>query len=194
MALPRIHLVRHGQTAWSLSGQHTGRSDIPLTAIGEENARAVGRQLATLVVDRVLCSPSQRARRTCELAGFGDRAAVDPDLAEWDYGKFEGLKTADIHQVFPGWEVFKDGSPSGESVADVSARADRVIARLRSTGDDVLLFSSGHFLRALAARWLGEPVANGKRFLLGTGSISMLSYEHSLADPVIALWNEQPAR
>lgn len=188
-----IYLVRHGQTAWSLSGQHTGRSDIPLTTLGEANARAVGRRLAGIAFQRVLSSPSARARRTCELAGFGQQAVVDDDLAEWDYGAFEGLRTDEIQQRAPGWDVFRDGGPGGESPADVTARADRVIARLRQHPVPTLLFSSGHFLRCLAARWIGADITLGRRLMLGTGSISIFSYEHSLDEPVILLWNETPA-
>ena len=190
MRLPQTHLVRHGQTAWSISGQHTGRSDIPLTAEGEENARQVGRRLAGLTVSQVWCSPSQRARRTCELAGFAARAEVDPDLAEWDYGDYEGLRTADIHTQNPDWDLFRDGALHGESIADIGARADRVIARLQATAGDALIFSSGHFLRVLAARWVGLDVGAGKLLLLGTGSLSILSYEHALTAPVISLWNQ----
>ena len=189
--LPQIYLVRHGQTAWSLSGQHTGLSDIPLTAIGEESAGNVGRRLAGLSFVRVYSSPSQRARRTCELAGFGAVAQVDPDLAEWDYGAYEGLTTAQIIAKNPDWQLFRDGAPQGESVADISARADRVVARIRAENERILLFSSGHFLRVLAARWLGLHAVEGRRFIVGTGSVSILGYEHSLDEPVIALWNEE---
>lgn len=188
--LQQIYLARHGQTAWSLTGQHTGRSDIPLTQAGEEQARRTGQRIAGETFARVYSSPSQRARRTCELAGFSSKCQVDPDLAEWDYGDFEGLDSAAIHARHPGWVVFRDGSPHGESVADVSARADRVVARLRAQSDKVLVFSSGHFLRALAARWLGVEIADGRLFFLDTGSLSILGYEHSLDQPVILLWNE----
>lgn len=193
VSTPQIYLVRHGQTAWSLSGQHTGRSDIPLTPAGEDNARAVGKVLAGNVFSRVFASPSQRARRTCELAGFRLVAQVDDDLQEWDYGRYEGLKTAEIHALDPRWDLFRDGAPGGESVDDISARADRVVSRLRSAGDKVLVFSSGHFLRILAARWLGQPADMGRCFLLGTATLSILGYEHSLDSPAIELWNQPPA-
>jgi len=191
--LPQVYLVRHGQTEWSLSGRHTGRSDIPLTAAGEDNARRVGRRLAGLSFAHVLCSPSQRARRTCELAGFAASAQIDPDLAEWDYGELEGLHTAEIHALYPGWELFRDGSPGGESIADVTARADRVVSRLRAFNANVLVFSSGHFLRSLAARWVGIDLSLGRHLLLATGSLSILGYEHGLDEPALALWNEPVA-
>jgi broad specificity phosphatase PhoE len=190
-SLPQIHIVRHGQTAWALTGQHTGRSDVPLTPVGEEEARKVGRRLAGMTFSRVFSSPSQRARRTCEIAGFAAGAIVEEDLAEWDYGKYEGLTTAEIRQLKPDWEIFRDGVPGGETLADISARADRVVARLKEAGDQPLVFSSGHFLRILAARWLGQDAAFGKLLMIGTASLGILSYEHSLADPAIALWNER---
>jgi probable phosphoglycerate mutase len=191
-SLPQIYLVRHGQTAWSLSGQHTGRSDIPLTPAGEEQARRMGHRLAGESFSRVFCSPTQRARRTCELSGFAAAAEIDPDLAEWDYGDYEGLLSAEIHARQPNWLVFRDGSPHGESVADATARADRVVARLRAVNDRVAVFSSGHFLRVLAARWLGVETAFGQFLFLGTGSLSILGYEHTLGNPAIMLWNEVP--
>jgi broad specificity phosphatase PhoE len=192
-ALPQVYLVRHGQTAWSLSGQHTGRSDIPLTPTGEDEARQVAQRLAGQTFSRVFTSPSQRARRTCELAGYALVAQVDEDLAEWSYGKYEGLTSAEILHEHPDWDVFDDGGgPGGETVADVTARADRVVSRLRSSGEKVLVFSSGHFLRSLAARWLGMDVTSGRHLLLNTASLSILGYEHSLNDPAIALWNERP--
>jgi broad specificity phosphatase PhoE len=188
--LPGIHLARHGETAWSLSGQHTGRTDLPLTERGERHARALGVRLTGLNVAAVLTSPSQRAIRTCELAGFGDAAEVEPDLAEWDYGRYEGRRTADILAETPGWQLFRDGCPDGESPSAIGARADRVVARLRALGADVLIFSSGHILRVLTARWLGLDAAGGRFFMLGTASLSRLGYEHDLTEPAIQLWND----
>jgi broad specificity phosphatase PhoE len=188
--LPNLYLARHGETKWSLSGQHTGRTDLPLTARGEENARRLGRRLAGRTFARVFSSPLQRAARTCELAGYAGVAEVDADLVEWDYGRFEGLRSAEIHATSPGWNVFHDGGPGGESPADVSARADRVVQKIRAVNEDVLLFSSGHFLRALAARWLGCEVAFGRFLALDTASLSILGYEHDKSAPVIRLWND----
>jgi broad specificity phosphatase PhoE len=187
---PVIYLARHGETAWSVTGQHTGLTDLPLTEHGERNALRLGQRLAGSVFAKVLTSPLQRAVRTCELAGFGAVAEVDPDLVEWNYGDYEGLRTAEIHAVRPGWQLFRDGCPNGESPEDVGARADRVVSRVRAFKGDVLIFSSGHFLRVFAARWLGlEPFA-GKLFMLDTASLSALSYEHDLSSPAIRFWNE----
>lgn len=187
---PEITLVRHGETEWSLSGQHTGRSDIPLTANGENAARRVAERLQGQSFDAVWSSPSQRASRTCELAGFGARREIKDDLAEWDYGQYEGVKTKDIHATRPGWQLFRDGAPGGETAADAGARADRIIAALRERNDRVLIFSSSHFLRVLGARWLGLPPEDGARFVLDTTSISVLGYEHDLSEPVIRRWNQ----
>jgi probable phosphoglycerate mutase len=188
--LPVIYLARHGETAWSITGQHTGLTDLPLTERGERNALRLGQRLAGSVFAKVLTSPLQRAVRTCELAGFGGVAEFDPDLVEWNYGDYEGLRTAEIHAVRPGWQLFRDGCPNGESPQDVGARADRVVSRVRAFKGDVLIFSSGHFLRVFAARWLGlEPVA-GKLFMLDTASLSALSYEHDLSSPSIRFWND----
>ena len=188
--LPVIYLARHGETAWSVTGQHTGLTDLPLTERGERNAVRLGQRLAGSVFAKVLKSPLQRAVRTCELAGFGAVAEVDPDLVEWNYGDYEGLRTAEIHAVRPGWQLFRDGCPNGESPQDVGARADRVVSRVRAFKGDLLIFSSGHFLRVLAARWLGlEPFA-GKFFMLDTASLSALSYEHDLSSPAIRFWND----
>ena len=187
---PTTYLGRHGETAWSLSGQHTGRTDLPLTERGERNARALGERLRGLVFARVFTSPLQRAVRTCELAGFGAMAEIDPDLVEWDYGQYEGRRTAEILAQRPGWQLFRDGCPGGESPDEVGARADRVVARVRAIKGDVLIFSSGHFLRVLAARWLGLDAAGGRYLMLSTASLSALGYEHNLAEPVIRLWNE----
>ena len=188
--LPIIYLARHGETAWTLTGQHTGLTDLPLTERGERNAMRLGQRLAGSVFARVLTSPLQRAVRTCELAGFGPVAEVDPDLVEWNYGDYEGLRTAEIHAVRPSWQLFRDGCPNGESPQEVGARADRVVSRVRAFKGDVLIFSSGHFLRVLTARWLGlEPFA-GTFFMLDTASLSALSYEHDLSSPAIRFWND----
>jgi probable phosphoglycerate mutase len=189
-ALPLVVLARHGQTAWSLSGQHTGLTDLALTATGQANARQLAPRLQGLGFERVLCSPLQRARRTCELAGYGARAEIDARLLEWDYGDYEGRTSAEVHARRPGWSLFRDGCPGGESPAQVAARADSLIATLRSGAGHALLFSSGHFLRLLAARWLGRPAADGAHFMLDTASVSALGYEHTRQQPVIRLWND----
>jgi probable phosphoglycerate mutase len=189
-ALPVIYLARHGETAWSLSGQHTGVTDLPLTARGEQNARSLAGRLRGLSFSKVFTSPLQRARRTCELAGFGAVAEVDPDLVEWNYGEYEGITTAEILTKRPGWELFRDGCPGGESPAEIGARADRVVARLRAEPGNVLLFSSGHFLRVLTARWLTLEPGAGRYFVLSTASLSALGYEHDASEPVIRLWND----
>lgn len=189
--LPVIHIARHGETAWTLTGQHTGLTDLPLTSQGERNARALGDRLAGLIFAKVFTSPLQRARRTCELAGFGTAAEVDGDLVEWDYGAYEGLTSAEIHANRPDWQLFRDGCPGGESPAEVMARAEKVLGRVRAVKGDVLLFSSGHFIRVLAARWIGlKPSVNAMSFLLSTASLSALGYEHDLGRPVIRLWND----
>ena len=188
--LPTLYIARHGETAWSLSGQHTGLTDLPLTERGQSNARRLGNQLRGRSFAHVFTSPLQRARRTCELAGFGAQAEVDRDLLEWNYGEYEGLRTAEIHAKRPGWELFRDGCPGGESAGDVGARADRMVDRVRAVQQDVLIFSSGHFLRVLAARWLGLEPEAGRYFLLSTASLSALSYEHDLTQPVIKFWND----
>jgi broad specificity phosphatase PhoE len=189
-ALPIIYLARHGETAWSLSGQHTGRTDLPLTERGQRNARQLGERLRGLKFAKVSTSPLQRAARTCELAGFGATAEVDRDLLEWNYGDYEGRRTLEIRTARPDWQLFRDGCPGGESPDQVGARADRVVSRVRGVQGDVLLFSSGHFLRVLAARWLGLEPSAGKYFLLSTASLSALSYEHTLSQPAIRLWDD----
>jgi len=189
-ALPVVYLARHGETAWSLSGQHTGRTDLPLTERGEANARALGVRLSGLSFAKVLTSPLQRAVRTCELAGFGEQAELDPDLVEWDYGQYEGRRTVEILRERPDWFLFRDGCPGGETPDQVGARADRVINRIRAVHGDVLVFSSAHILRVLATRWLGLEAAGGRYFLLGTASLSVLGYEHNLGEPAIRLWND----
>ena len=188
--LPAIYLARHGETAWSLSGQHTGLTDVPLTERGERNARRLGERLAGLVFTKVFTSPLQRAARTCDLAGFWAAAEVDPDLVEWNYGKFEGLRTTEIRAEHPDWQLFRDGCPGGESPGQIGERADRVVDRVRAVKGDVLIFSSGHFLRVLATRWLGLEPAIGRCFMLSTASVSVLGYENNLSQPVIRLWND----
>ena len=189
-SLPEIYLARHGETAWSLSGQHTGLTDIPLTKRGERNARRLGARLKGVAFTRIFTSPLIRAARTCELAGFGASAEVDRNLVEWDYGEYEGVRSVDIRKERPDWQLFRDGGPGGESAVQVGDRADAVVERLRSVDGRVLLFSSGHFLRVLAARWLGLEVAGGRLFLLGTASLGILGYEHNQSEPAIRLWND----
>jgi probable phosphoglycerate mutase len=189
-SLPEIHVIRHGETAWTASRRHTGLTDIPLTERGERQAVQFGEHLRGRTFAHVFTSPLQRARRTCELAGFGVVTQVDPDLVEWNYGDYEGLTTAEILKQRPDWQLFRDGCPDGESLAEVGARADRVVARLRALDGDALLFSSGHFLRVFAARWLGLDASCGRLFLLGTTTLSILGYEHDRSDPVLRLWND----
>jgi broad specificity phosphatase PhoE len=189
--LPVVYIARHGETAWSISGQHTGRTDLPLTPNGQRNAARLGERLKGLTFAKVFTSPLERAARTCELAGFKAVAEADPDLVEWDYGRYEGLRSTEIFAERPDWQLFRDGCPGGESPAQVGERADRVVERVRAVPGNVLLFSSGHFIRVLAARWLAiGPGSAGKYFLLSTASLSALSYEHSLSHPVIRLWND----
>jgi broad specificity phosphatase PhoE len=189
--LPAVYMARHGNTAWTLSGQHTGLSDLPLTPDGERNAQRLRERLRGLTFAKVFTSPLQRAVRTCELAGFGAVAEVDRDLVEWDYGQYEGLTSAQILRERPDWQLFRDGAPGGETPEQVGARADRVVGRVRSIAGDVLLFSSGHFIRVLTARWLAlSPGTGGRYFLLNPASLSALSYEHNLSRPVIQLWND----
>ena len=191
-ALPVVYLARHGETAWTVSRQHTGLTDLPLTDQGEAEALRLRDRLAGRGFTAVLSSPLQRAVRTCELAGFGAVAKIEPDLVEWNYGAYEGRTSADIHAERPDWQLFRDGCPDGESPEQIGARADRVIRKVRAIDGDVLLFSSGHFLRVFAARWLGLAPAAGNYFLLGTASLSALSYEHDRSEPAIRLWNELP--
>lgn len=188
--LPIIYLARHGQTAWSKSGQHTGLTDMPLLPEGEYDAERLGARLRKLEFAAVWTSPLVRASRTCELAGFGDVAQIDRDLVEWDYGEFEGLKNAEIVARQPGWRIYRDGCPGGESTEQVAARADRVLERARAAGGNVLLFSSGHFTRMLGARWIGLPSQSAELFTLATASLSALGYEHNVSEPVIQLWND----
>ncbi|PTE10769.1 histidine phosphatase family protein [Mesorhizobium helmanticense] len=186
-----ITLVRHGETEWSASGKHTGRTDIPLTPAGEEAARRLAGRLQGLSFQAVWSSPSQRAFRTCALAGFGAAGLKKPDLAEWDYGAYEGLTTKQILAERPGWRLFRDGCPDGEMAQDAGARADRIVSELRAVNGNVLVFSSAHFLRVLAARWLGLPPQDGALFVLDTASICVLGYEHDLGEPVVRRWNQR---
>jgi probable phosphoglycerate mutase len=183
----KVHVVRHGETVWSLSGQHTGVTDIRLT----ENGRAVARRLQPILAKSpfalVLTSPLSRARETCELAGFGDRAVVERDLVEWNYGEYEGLTPKQIHARRPGWMIFRDGCPGGETPEEVGARADRVIARVRATRGDVALFAHGHVFRVLVARWIGLPVTSGQHFLLDTATLNILGYYRDI--PAVKVWN-----
>ena len=187
----QIYLVRHGETAWSLSGQHTGITDLPLTAHGEEQARALAPRLAHIGFTYVLVSPRLRARQTCALAGLAAASAVEPDLAEWDYGDYEGLRTVDIGKLRPNWNIWRDGCPHGEMPDDVAERADRLIARLCHLTGKVALFTHGQFGMALAVRWIGLPLVAGQHFELHPASLSVLGYaEHHPQTRVMTLWNE----
>ena len=186
----RLYLVRHGETAWSLSGRHTGRTDIPLTAHGEDEARGLNRRLAPITFSAVLTSPLQRARQTCELAGIGPPAQIEPDLEEWDYGDYEGLRSVDICKERPGWNLFRDGCPHGETPAQVSARADRLIERVGTLDGNVALFSHGQMGCVLAARWIGLAVIEAQHFLEDPASLGILGYDPSHPDVrAISLWN-----
>jgi broad specificity phosphatase PhoE len=182
-----LFAIRHGETAWSLSGQHTGATDIPLTDNGRQVAQRMRPVLARNAFGLVLCSPMQRARETCKLAGFGDEAVIESDLMEWNYGDYEGLTTEQIHEAAPGWLVFRDGCPGGEAPAQVAARVDRVIARARAAGGDIALFAHGHVLRVLVARWLGRPAGDGQHFLLDTGTLCVLGDYRGI--PAVRVWN-----
>ena len=187
MSTGRVFAIRHGETAWSLSGQHTGTTDIPLTDNGRRLAARIRPVLAREVFARVFTSPLGRARETCELAGLGAGAVLDPDLVEWNYGEYEGLTPKQIHEKAPGWLIFRDGCPGGETPGQVGARADRVIARVRAVSGDVALFAHGHVLRVLAARWLGLAAAAGQHFLLDTGTLNVLGYYREI--PALKTWN-----
>jgi probable phosphoglycerate mutase len=189
---PSIYLVRHGQTAWSLSGQHTGRTDIPLTEEGQAQARALGPRLATLTLARVLSSPLLRARQTAQLAGFGDRLETEPALLEWHYGEYEGRRTSEIREERPGWGLFEDGAPGGETLQQVAARAGELIGRLRALPGNSLLFAHRDILRVLAARWAALPAIDARRLYLDPTSISTLGYDHSLDEPIIRVLNSLP--
>jgi broad specificity phosphatase PhoE len=184
------YLARHGETAWSISGQHTGLTDLPLTPAGEHHAALLGKRLRDIAHGEVWTSPLQRARKTCELAGLLGNAQIDADLVEWNYGAYEGRRSAEIHVERPQWNIFRDGCPGGESPDDVLARAQRVVGRLRAASGNVIIFSSGHFLRVLAACWLGFKASAGRFGILGTTSLSALGYEHDASEPVIRMWND----
>jgi broad specificity phosphatase PhoE len=182
-----VFVVRHGQTAWSAVGRHTGRTDLPLTPTGRQQGEALGKLLADRSFDLVLTSPLERARVTCELAGFGDRAEIEPDLAEWDYGEFEGQTTKEIRQRIPGWSIWTHPLQEGESLDDLAIRADRVIARVRKMDGDVALFGHSHALRALTARWLGLAPVVGSGFILETAAIGVLGWDREF--PAVVRWN-----
>ena len=187
--LHEIYLIRHGETVWTISGQHTGRTDIPLTERGEHDAIALGVQLRDLNFTKVLASPLQRARQTGDLAGFAGSMEFDADLMEWDYGAYEGRRTSDIRAERPDWRLFEDGCPSGETLVEVSIRADRVIARMRELDGDVLLFAHRDILRILIARWIALPALEARRLHLATTSLSILGYDHDVDEPVIRMLN-----
>jgi len=190
----RIYMVRHGETAWSRSGQHTGRTDMPLSEAGEAEARALAPWLRGIHFGHVLTSPLRRARRTCELAGLGGSVEVNPDLEEWRYGQYEGLTSTQIHRERPDWSVYRDGAPGGETAAEVSGRADHMIAHLGKLHGNVAIFTHGQFAAVLGVRWVGLPVAEAQHFTLGTASLSILASNPSHPDTrVIALWNAVPA-
>ena len=182
-----VFAIRHGETEWSLSGKHIGTTDIPLTDHGRRLAERMRPILARNFSGLALWSPMQRARETCELAGFGQNMIVDPDLVEWDYGAYEGLTPKEIHELAPGWLIFRDGCPGGETPEQVGARVDRVIAHTRALDRDILLFAHGHVLRVLAARWIGLVPGGGQHFLLDTGTLCVLSYYHDV--PAVRIWN-----
>lgn len=186
--MPDLWLARHGETAWTISRQHTGKTDLPLTPNGERQAEALGRRLAGQRFDLVLSSPLTRARDTAELAGFGDAVAVDELFSEYDYGDYDGVTTADIRKERPDWDIWRDGCPGGETTADVAARADRLIERLRAAGENVLVFGHGHMSRVLAARWLGMDGAAARHLIMGTATLSIIGEEHG--HPAIRLWND----
>ena len=190
-ARPQAWLVRHGETAWSKSGQHTGRTDVPLTDAGRVQAKGLSRRLGPRKFALVLSSPMSRALDTARLAGFGGRVEVDPELHEWDYGRYEGLTTPKIREEVPGWSVWTHPIPGGETAAEVAARVDRVIARVRAAPGDALIFAHGHVLRVFAARWLDLPPTNGRLFALGTATVSVLGWERET--PVVERWNEPAA-
>jgi len=185
-----VVLVRHGETEWSRDGRHTGRTDIPLTTEGQRKATALAQPLRAWHFALVLSSPLRRALETCRLAGYGATAQVRPELMEWDYGRYEGLTSRQIAEQNPGWSLWRDGGPDGETPADVGRRVDPVIAQVRQVAGDVLIFAHGHVLRVLAARWLDEPPGGGRHYALQTAALSVLGYEHE--DPVISRWNLPP--
>jgi probable phosphoglycerate mutase len=191
----RVYLFRHGPTDWSGSGRHTGRTDVPLNAAGEDASRALEPMVREIRFSMVLTSPSSRAQLTCELAGLGRTAEPDDSLAEWDYGEYEGKTSAEIHRTRVDWSLFRDGCPAGESPAQVSERADRCIARVRVLTGNIALFTHGHFARVLAARWAGLPVGEGRVLVLDPARFGILGYEHdSPSNPAVFLWNFGPGR
>ena len=192
MPIQQVYLIRHGETEWSLSGQHTGITDLPLTEKGRRVAKLLQPVLAKETFALVLTSPLERARKTCELAGLGAQAEIDPDLAEWNYGEYEGRTPKQIHAKTPGWMLFSDGCPGGESPGQVGARVDRVIARVRAVKGYAALFAHGHIFRVFAARWLGFPAAAGCHFLLDTATLNILSYYRGI--PAVKRWNAMLAR
>ena len=186
----RLYLIRHGETGWSRSGRHTGRTDIPLTPSGEDEARELGKHLRDISFAQVLTSPLRRAVQTCSLSGLDKNPEIEPDLAEWDYGDYEGQRSVDILEARPDWNVYRDGCPGGEMPAQVSARADRLISRLHKLDGNIALFAHGQFGSVLASRWIGLAVAEAEHFMLGTASLSILAFDpHHAGVPVIALWN-----
>ncbi|MBV8738756.1 MAG: histidine phosphatase family protein [Alphaproteobacteria bacterium] len=182
-----VFAIRHGETAWSLSGQHTGTTDIPLTDNGRQLAERIRSALVRESFALVLCSPMQRARKTCEIAGLGAAAVIEPDLVEWNYGAYEGRTPKQIHETAPGWQIFRDGCPGGETPEQIGARVNRVIVRARAAEGDVALFAHGHVLRVLAARWIGLPASAGQHFLLDTGTLCVLGYYRDV--PAVRIWN-----
>ena len=191
----QLYLIRHGETAWSITGQHTGFTDIALTAHGEDEARALAPRLRTIHFTKILTSPLRRAQQTCELAGLGAEAETEPDLVEWNYGDYEGQRSVDIHGERPGWNVWRDGCPHGETPANISDRADRLLVHLRELSGNVALFSHGQFGAALAARWIGLAVIDAQHFALSPASISILAHEANHPKvAVIALWNARADR
>lgn len=186
--MPELWLARHGETEWTISRQHTGTTDLPLTENGERQAEALGKRLAGVEFDAVVSSPLQRARRTAELAGLGDRVEIDEDFREYDYGEYNGITTAQIKETRPDWDLWRDGCPGGETTAEVGARADRMIERLRGRGERIVVFGHGHMSRVLAARWLGLDATGGRYLKMGTATLSIIGEEHG--HPAITLWND----
>ncbi len=188
--LPRIYIVRHGQTLWSLQGRHTGTTDIPLTKKGEEQAGYLKKYLSRKKFVSVLSSPLQRSLRTCEIAGYKNICEVRNELKEWNYGNYEGIKTSEIKDKMPSWNLFEHGCPNGETIQDVEKRADVIISEIRNRNGDILIFSHGHFLRIFALRWIGIDTKFAKNILLGTAAMSVLGYDHNLNEPAMLLWND----
>lgn len=188
---PQVYLARHGETPWTITGQHIGSTDMPLTPKGEQNAAQLQSRLEGLRFAEVWTSPLQRAKRTCQLAGYGERANTVAELTEWDCGDYEGLTRTEIQEKNPGWNLFQDGCPNGESLTDVATRVTRVVERIRQLDDACLLFAHKHFLQVFAACWLGLPPDTGRHFFLGTAALSIVGYHHSRRDPVIRLWNDR---